>query len=161
HTPYCLEAVEKGAVRGVLPLAYVSSLLFGRFLVSLPYLNYGGVLAEDEATGRLLVDRAVRLADELKVRHLELRHERAREHPPLGHRLTSKVHMRLALPARAAALWDALDAKVRNQVRKGQKVGCRWPGGGASCWRTSTPSSAATCATWGRRSMAAGSSTRS
>src|SRR6266480_7876476 len=45
HTPYCLEARDGDEVCGLLPLAYVRSLLFGRFLVGLPYLNYGGVLA--------------------------------------------------------------------------------------------------------------------
>jgi serine/alanine adding enzyme len=123
HTPYCLEAVQDGETRGVLPLAYVRSLLFGRFLVGLPYLNYGGVLADDEATANLLIGRAVELAGRLGVRHLELRHERPTEHPDLTARLTSKVHMRLALPATPGQLWDRLSAKVRNQVRKGQKSG--------------------------------------
>src|SRR5262249_13531282 len=106
HSPFCLEAVEGDQTRGLLPLAYVRSLLFGRFLVSLPYLNYGGVLADDDAALRLLVDRAVQLADQLEVRYLELRHEGAIEHPALTHRLNSKVHMRLALPTQAEELWE-------------------------------------------------------
>ena len=40
HVAYCLEAAEDGQTRGLLPLAFVRSVLFGRFLVSLPYLNY-------------------------------------------------------------------------------------------------------------------------
>jgi FemAB-related protein (PEP-CTERM system-associated) len=123
HVPYCLEAVEGQQTRGFLPLAYVRSVLFGRFLVSLPYLNYGGVLADDERVAGRLIEQAVHLADELGVRYLELRHEGALEHPALTHRLSSKVHMRLALPAAAGELWDGLAAKVRNQVRKGQKSG--------------------------------------
>ena len=66
-----------------MPLCYVRSLLFGRFLVSLPYLNTGGVLADDEKIAMALIDRAVELADRLKVRHLELRHEKPIEHPAL------------------------------------------------------------------------------
>ena len=42
-----------------------------------------------------------RLADELNARHLELRQEQAVEHPALDRQSTAKVHMRLALPARA------------------------------------------------------------
>jgi FemAB-related protein (PEP-CTERM system-associated) len=34
---------------------------------------------------------------------------------------TDKVMLRLPLPQELAALWKALDAKVRNQVRKGQR----------------------------------------
>ena len=49
HTPYCLEALEGGRTRGFLALAGVESFLFGSFLVSLPYLNYGGPVADDES----------------------------------------------------------------------------------------------------------------
>jgi FemAB-related protein (PEP-CTERM system-associated) len=131
HTPYCIEAVQGGRTCGLLPLAYVSSLLFGRFLVSLPYLNSAGVLADDPATAGGLIDSAVSLADELNVRYLELRHEQPVEHPALSERMTGKVHMRLALPARADELWDRLPAKVRNQVRKGQKCQLTTAWGGA------------------------------
>src|SRR5581483_6477623 len=72
HEVLCLEALGEGKTRGLLPLAHVHSLLFGRFLVSLPYLNYGGVLADNEQVARLLIDRAIELAKQLKVRYLEL-----------------------------------------------------------------------------------------
>ena len=42
HTPYCLETRQDDQCTGILPLAAVKSLLFGHFLVGLPYLNYGG-----------------------------------------------------------------------------------------------------------------------
>src|SRR5579883_940301 len=131
HRPYALEAVEDDRTVGYLPLALVRSVLFGRFLVSLPYLNSNGVRADSPAAAAALVDRAVRLADELGVRHLELRQEAALDHPALGPKLLSKVHMRLALPDSAAALQKAVGPKVRNQVRKGQKAGLtvEWGGG--------------------------------
>src|SRR5437867_3129313 len=59
HTPYCLEAVEAERTRGLLPLAFVQSWLFGRFLVSLPFLNTAGVVADDDAVARLLIGEAV------------------------------------------------------------------------------------------------------
>jgi hypothetical protein len=43
---------KTGAVAGVLPLVSFKSLLFGRFLVSLPFVNYGGVLADDDEVAR-------------------------------------------------------------------------------------------------------------
>src|SRR5262245_45827387 len=114
HTPYCVEATEGATTRGVLPLAHVHGPLFGRFLVSLPYVNYGGVLAEDDGVARLLIDRAARLAEELEVRYLELRHEGPMEHRLLTESLTSKVHMRLPLAETPDQLWNRLPAKVRN-----------------------------------------------
>jgi FemAB-related protein (PEP-CTERM system-associated) len=131
HIPYCLEAVADGQTRGFLALAYVRSLLFGRYLVSLPYLNYGGVQADDEATARLLIDRAVELADRLRVRRLELRHTHPTAHARLGHARTDKVHMRLDLPASTERLFKGLDSAVRSQVRKGMKNGLTVAWGGA------------------------------
>jgi FemAB-related protein (PEP-CTERM system-associated) len=130
HTPYCLEVVREGKTRGLLGLAYVKSLLFGRFLVSLPYVNYGGVLADDDEAAGRLIERAVQLADELGVRFLELRQERAISHPALTTRANGKVHMRRPLPGSPEELWKQLDGKVRNQVRKGQKSGLTVTWGG-------------------------------
>lgn len=126
HVPYAVTARRDGQLRGVLPLCLVRSALFGRFLVGLPYLNTGGVLladGEDAETAAALVDRAVTLAEELDVRHLELRHEAPVEHPALAHQMTGKVHMRLPLPDDADALWASFKPKVRNQVRKAEKLG--------------------------------------
>lgn len=121
HEPYCIEATSGGRTVGLLTLALLRSRLFGRFLVSLPYLNVGGVLADDDSIAAALVDRAVELADRQDVRYLELRHENPLEHPALTHRLTSKVHLRLELPQTSEPLWGGFKPKVRNQVRKGQK----------------------------------------
>ncbi len=123
HEPLCLEASESGETRGLLPLAYLRSLLFGRFLVSLPYVNYGGVVADDPAIARTLIDRAIQRADDRGVRYMELRHEQTFiDHPALVLRKAGKVHMRLELPAKPEQLWSRLAGKVRNQVRKGRRT---------------------------------------
>lgn len=131
HEAYAVEAVADGRTCGFLPLAFVSSFLFGRFLVSLPYLNTNGVVAASADVQARLVSRAITLADELGARHLELRHELPVDHPDLNAALTSKVHMRLPLPDTAEALWKSFDPKVRNQVRKGEKQGFMTAWGGA------------------------------
>jgi FemAB-related protein (PEP-CTERM system-associated) len=121
HEVYAVEAVAGGCTVGFLPLAFVSSMLFGRFLVSLPYLNTNGVVAQAADVQTELITRAVTLADELNVRYLELRHEAPIAHPALSAALTSKVHMRLPLPQTHEQLWKGYDSKVRNQVRKGER----------------------------------------
>lgn len=121
HDVYAVEATAGGCTVGFLPLALVSSMLFGRFLVSLPYLNTNGVVAPAADVQAELVSRAATLADELNVRYLELRHEAPIAHPALNAALTSKVHMRLPLPATGEQLWKGFDPKVRNQIRKGEK----------------------------------------
>ena len=131
HVPYCLEATRDDGIVGLLPLAYVRSALFGRFLVSLPYLNSSGVMADDDRAATSLIDAAVGLADALDVRYLELRHEIRHEHPALGHAMQSKVHMRLSLPTTTDELWRRFKPKVRNQIRKGEKHNfcVQWGGG--------------------------------
>jgi FemAB-related protein (PEP-CTERM system-associated) len=131
HVPYCLEAVDEGRTRGILPLVYVGSWLFGRFLVGLPYLNYGGVLADSRETAGRLVQHAVSLAEELKVRYLELRHEQPLDNDLLGACRTDKVNMRLELAPTSEQLWKRLASKVRNQVRSGMKheLTVAWGGG--------------------------------
>jgi FemAB-related protein (PEP-CTERM system-associated) len=103
-------------------------VLFGRFLVSLPYLNGGGVLAKNGFIANKLIDQSVQLAQQYDVRFLELRHESAWSHERLSGMRTDKSHMRLDLPATADELWSRLRAKVRNQVRKGeaQRFDLRW-----------------------------------
>ena len=71
------------------------------------------------------------LADSLDVQYLELRHEVEISHPALTERLTSKVHMRLALPSSADDLWRQFDPKVRNQIRKAEKQGLTVNWGGS------------------------------
>ncbi|SIN67703.1 FemAB-related protein, PEP-CTERM system-associated [Singulisphaera sp. GP187] len=130
HHPFCLVARQDGQVRGYLSLAHLRSRLFGRFLVSLPYLNYGGVVSDSKHVSCLLIDRAVELAKRFDVRYLELRNETAVEHPQLTHQTTQKVHMRLDLPMSPEELWSRLPSKVRNQIRKGQKCGLTVAWGG-------------------------------
>ena len=120
---YLLASDAEENVVGCLPLMLVESFLFGRFLVSLPYLNSGGVLVQPglkdiEPIVRSLIDRAVELADELDVKHLELRHEVRFEHPAFNYERTDKVHMRLALPSSPDELMASFKSKLRSQVKK-------------------------------------------
>jgi FemAB-related protein (PEP-CTERM system-associated) len=118
--PYPIVSTTENGQTGSLPLMLVESKLFGRFLVSLPYLNTAGVFAENDDEARRLIDDAVALADRLDVRYLELRHERLVEHPKLTGLNAGKVHMRLQLPTTVDKLWSGFKTKLRNQIRKGE-----------------------------------------
>lgn len=130
HQVYLLSTRVNGLVTGRLPLALVKGPIFGRFLVSLPYLNSGGVQAEDLRSGKLLIDKAIELADQLNCRYLELRHERPLQHDGFNAELTSKVHLRLPLPVDVETLREKLKSSVRNQVKKGerQQFSVEWGG---------------------------------
>ncbi|GAB5439973.1 MAG: FemAB family PEP-CTERM system-associated protein [Fuerstiella sp.] len=119
HQPWYVWAEDQQQrLVGVLPLMSIVGPIFGRYLVSQPYLNTGGVLADTEEIAHRLIDHAVELADRLDVKHLELRHEQHHEHPRMNAEVTEKVHMRLPLPSTSEELWDGLKSKVRSQIRK-------------------------------------------
>jgi FemAB-related protein (PEP-CTERM system-associated) len=111
---------EQSAIRGILPLVRVRTRLFGHYLVSLPFLNYGGPIGSPEAVVAL-GDHAAELAERDGVRLLELR---SRVPLPLGlpvsHR---KITVVLDLPRSADALLKAFPAKLRSQVRRPFKDG--------------------------------------
>ncbi|MET0656968.1 MAG: FemAB family XrtA/PEP-CTERM system-associated protein [Steroidobacteraceae bacterium] len=104
---------------GVLPLVEQSSFVFGRFLVSVPFFTYGGVLANDEHTARALTSQAADLAQRRKVAHVELRHMQESE---LGlAQRTDKVSMMLELPPTMDELLKRLGSKLRSQIKKADK----------------------------------------
>jgi FemAB-related protein (PEP-CTERM system-associated) len=119
HRTHYLAAQRDDRIVGVLPLVELRSRLFGNFMVSLPFVNYGGVLAADATTAAALVDHATRVAEERGLSHVELRHlsQRFPGTPCKRH----KVTMLLPLDASPDGMWKGLDRKVRNQVRKAEK----------------------------------------
>ena len=119
--PYLCARDEAGRLAGVLPLVRVRSRLFGHYLVSMPFLNYGGPLGSDAAVSAL-VAHAVEMAREDGAKLLELRSRQPLPVDlPVSHR---KITVLLDLPAGdAEALFAGLKAKVRSQVRRPQKEG--------------------------------------
>lgn len=119
RTFYLMARDEHEDVRGVLPLVFLSSRFFGHFLISMPFFNYGGFLADGlEAQGALL-EAAIGLARELDATHIELRHqERLDLNWPFKQH---KVSMRLDLPSDFETLWKNFPSKLRSQIRRAQK----------------------------------------
>lgn len=124
-----LAAHTGGRVTGVLPMVGFRSRVFGTFAVSLPFVNYGGVLADDHGSRQALLDAAIGVAREWGASHLELRHT-DHQYPALQSK-QHKVGMTMALAASVEAQWRALDRKLRNQVRKAEKSGLTVIIGGA------------------------------
>jgi FemAB-related protein (PEP-CTERM system-associated) len=120
HECLYLAAGEGPVPGGVLPLVRVRSALFGHFLVSMPFVNYGGPLGNTEAV-RALASHAADLARRDGVKLLELR---SRIPLPIdlaaSHR---KITVVLDLPSDPSVLWHALGSKLRSQVKRPQKEG--------------------------------------
>lgn len=108
-----------GSILGVLPLVFMQSRLFGRFLISLPFFNYGGVLYDRQEVAEVLLSEAVKLQSELGAGYTELRHQQ----PLTGNMPTKqqKVAMLLDLAKDEGGQWEAFNAKLRNLIRKAMK----------------------------------------
>lgn len=121
HSCYYMAAQDNdGGIVGVLPLVYMKSKLFGRFLASQPFFNYGGMLCDTRDIGSALLSEAEYLRNELGAEHVELRHiEPWTGLPTKQH----KVSMVLNLAIDAETQWRCFNAKLRNQVRKAEKSG--------------------------------------
>lgn len=122
HEPvYTVATDPDGAWSGVLPMVSVRSRLFGRYLLSMPFLNYGGPLGSSAARQRL-AEHAVEEARSRRVGLLELRSRtRVLGDLPVSER---KVTVTLPLPATTEALWsDTFRAKLRSQIRRPMKAG--------------------------------------
>jgi FemAB-related protein (PEP-CTERM system-associated) len=129
HDTRYLVAESAGAICGVLPLVFFRSRLFGRFTVSVPFVNYGGVLASHDEAARALLERAIDETRRHGGSHLELRHCGQQRFPELTPR-RHKVAMELSLASTPEHQWQVLDRKLRNQVRKAEKSGLTTESGG-------------------------------
>ncbi|MHB8754226.1 MAG: FemAB family XrtA/PEP-CTERM system-associated protein [Candidatus Acidiferrales bacterium] len=121
HRTFYLAAQEQGEIRGVLPLVEMKSWLWGRFLVSMPFCSYGGVLASDTPARESLLRKAEEIARESRADYIELR-----QGDILGNRWqssTGKVCMKVALPASPEALFGKLSSRLRNKIRGAEKQG--------------------------------------
>lgn len=120
HTTYYLLAEDKHKrIKGILPLVHLKSIIFGNFMVSLPYFNYGGICSDNEEVRDQLIKEAIFIAKKEKVEHIELRHTYH-----INNSLSvkkSKVSMRLKLPKSSEELWNTFPSKLRSQIRRPQK----------------------------------------
>lgn len=121
HRGIPLAAVRDGQIAGVLPLVQMRSRLFGRHLVSMPFLDTGGLCtAGDGAAEVALTSAAVELATASGA-HLELRHtaDRPVSLVPSMH----KVTMVADLSGGEDAVWKRIHGNRRSQVRKARRAG--------------------------------------
>jgi serine/alanine adding enzyme len=128
HPCHYLAAIDdNGEWQGVLPLVHMRSRIFGNFLVSLPFVNYGGLLSRNEEAAGLLLGAAENLRRSCGAAHVELRHI-----APASQALPTKQHkvtMILGLAGSTDDQWKAFDPKLRNQIRKAQKSGLEFKRG--------------------------------
>lgn len=125
HKTFYLTACQDGEIAGILPLIQIKSCLFGNSLTSMPFQDYGGIVAKNQEAFQALLDQAFQLKKESTARFVELRY---REELPSyalsdGIAYGDKSTLILDVSPGVENLWKSFSPKVRNQVRKAQKSG--------------------------------------
>jgi FemAB-related protein (PEP-CTERM system-associated) len=128
HDTRYLAAEADGQIVGILPLVMFKTRFLRRFCVSLPFVNYGGIVADSPEVEHALVQAAIAETREARGAYLEMRHSR-QMFPSLPSK-RHKVEMVLPLEESEEKQWTALDRKIRNQVRKAEKSQLRATHGG-------------------------------
>jgi FemAB-related protein (PEP-CTERM system-associated) len=115
---------DAGVLEGILPLAYVNSVLFGKHLKSLPGVTHAGLLTHSEAAALALTREAEKIGQALSVDSLELRHVHATTTPPWPTQ-DLYVRFRKTMADDSEAILADIPRKQRAEVRKGINAGCQ------------------------------------
>jgi lipid II:glycine glycyltransferase (peptidoglycan interpeptide bridge formation enzyme) len=127
YQPYYIVAKEDAAIIGALPLFEVSSLIFGKRLVSIPFSHWVNILYNDDLEILTnLLDFAQKLAGERNSLYVEVKHGYAL--PPLpdwpasAHFFDSVLDLRRSL----AEIWDGFESgSARWGINRAKKSNLR------------------------------------
>lgn len=127
HPTRYLMAVQQDRVRGVCPLMEMRSALFGHFFVSLPFVNYGGIVADTPEIEASLATAAARTAAAAGARHIEFRQSHAGNGWPVANAEWSlrqhKAALVVRLDTKPETHWTGISSRLRGKVRKAEKSG--------------------------------------
>lgn len=120
-------------VRGLLPLVHLKSSFSGNRLVSMPFFDHGGIIADNQDCEEKLIQAAIELGKRLKAKRVELRQldkiaslEEGAIHNPVctSWSLRShKVRLLLPLPNSSETLMKSFKSKLRSQINRPIKAG--------------------------------------
>ena len=137
HKPQYLfseETTKSGKTEwtGVLPLFEIRSFLFGHSLISMPFLNAGGVLHTDSDSEKELLSTALAMQKDLKTDYLELRYRsqlKPDDNNSPAKNLICRAHkasFSLPLQSDTEQLLASFPAKLRSQIKRPIKAGAKF-----------------------------------
>ncbi|MEL0587526.1 MAG: FemAB family XrtA/PEP-CTERM system-associated protein [Candidatus Thiodiazotropha sp. (ex. Lucinoma kazani)] len=121
HKIYCITAEIDNKLVGVLPVVSIKSILFGRILSSMPFVNYGSSCSDSADIDQKLIDAVCKIAIEDKTDYVELR-----SITPTAVGLkeaTDKISLTLTLDENHHNIWDSYKSKHRTNIRRAYKNG--------------------------------------
>ncbi len=121
YSPCCFAITRPDGFQSLLPLMGVSSFLTGKRGVSLPFTDCCDPLCASGEDERLLLDAAIRHAEELSWRYVEFRGGKGI--PPSAPATVRYFAHRLSLQSGEDAVWSDLSGAARRAVRKARDEG--------------------------------------
>jgi FemAB-related protein (PEP-CTERM system-associated) len=122
HSTYTLTVLNNiDEIMGYLQLVHFKSRIFGNYLVSMPFLNYGGLCSINDVEYSDILGELIDIRNKLRVDYIELREDKAIDLDlPVK---KEKVSMVLDLLQDEDELWSSFPSKLRSQIRKPIKEG--------------------------------------
>lgn len=119
-------------VHGILPLISMRNVFFGKKIISIPFFDFAGVLADTPDIEKKLLNKGLSIARRFNYENLEIRHrnpllwvENAADEdyivPPRIRR--HKVRILLRLNSSTDAQMKSFKSKIRSQIRRPLKAG--------------------------------------
>jgi FemAB-related protein (PEP-CTERM system-associated) len=124
HRPFYIMAYQNGRVVGVLPLFLIKSIIFGKYMITSPYLTHGGLICDYENVGQTLLAHARDVARNHGVDYMEIRNDEAIN----GFDDTKSVYctMKTDLTKGLEHVWKMLPSrKTRQSVNKAHRFGLK------------------------------------
>jgi FemAB-related protein (PEP-CTERM system-associated) len=134
------EKVSGGSLRGILPLIHQHLPCFKGELISLPFCDAAGPLADSVTIEKKMVDQALKFADRKSIKQIAIRCATPLEGIDKATALNNnKVRMLLKLPQDSVTLMASFKAKLRSQVKKPLRDGLTSQIGGKELLRAFFP----------------------
>jgi len=118
HQDLYLVAKDGKEIHGILPAFIIKHPLFGKKIISLPFFTYGGIIGQNQKAYRLLIEYLKQYLKENRYDYFEMRS--LTEDKTLKAEL-NKVTFLIDLRVGANNIWQRMDKKLRNQIRKAKR----------------------------------------
>ena len=127
--------VDHDQIVGILPITKHRSITLSSSLVSMPFVDIGGAIADNEEIKQELVNKAISIGRKIGTKEIELRQKECKKNSLNINVTTGKksLHFReeskrfrllLDLPGTSKELMGSFKSKLRSQIRKPLKSGC-------------------------------------
>lgn len=107
-----------GEIDGGVPLIVFDQPLTGKALISMPFLNYGGILGRDETIRREIAMGCRELQKSLGVDYVELRHTGIGLGPAADKTRENRITYRLDIDRPADEIFKSLRKQLRTRLRR-------------------------------------------